>query len=75
MKPREKLILEAGRDERILRCSHKPGRYKSYYVTFPKAFIKFLNWYDGDLLEVVLDKENKQIIVRRKEKCADGQQA
>jgi len=67
MRKVDHVILEAGKDVRILRCQYKPGRYKSYYVTFPKIFIKWLDWYDGDILEVILDKENKQIIVRRKE--------
>ncbi|MEB3786546.1 MAG: AbrB/MazE/SpoVT family DNA-binding domain-containing protein [Desulfurococcales archaeon] len=39
--------------------------YTSYAITIPKDFIKELEWKRGDRILVILDVENKRIVLQK----------
>ena len=43
----------------------KSGKAVIYTITLPKEFIEALGWEKGDMLEVILDTEEKKISVKK----------
>lgn len=42
----------------------KSGTITMYVVTLPKEYVEALGWQKGDILEIILDTEKKEIRIR-----------
>ncbi len=43
----------------------KSGTITMYVATLPKEYVEALGWQKGDILEIILDTEKKEIRIRK----------
>lgn len=51
-------------NSRIMRKIFQTGKY-SCIITIPKEMIKQLGWQRGEMVEVDMNKKNKQLIIKK----------